>query len=104
VAERRVVRATPDFFALIDAHVGDERGPNDESTSAEFEAYELLAIIDRFATGWDGLPEQFPSRPEYRLLISVGRLVPMVAVVGQLAPDGAIELIDITIELHDPWR
>ncbi len=104
MAERRTVRATPDFFALIDAQLGDERGPNDEPTSAEFEAYELLAIIERFATGWDDLPQQFPGRPEYRLLIAAGRLVPMVAVVGQQAPDGAIELIDITIDLHGPWR
>lgn len=104
MAERRTVRATPDFFALIDAQLGDERGPNDEPTSAEFEAYELLAIIDKFATAWDTLPEQIPGRPDYRLLISAGRLVPMVAVVGQLAPDDAIELIDITIDLHGPWR
>ena len=83
MAERRTVRATPDFFALIDAQLGDERGPNDEPTSAEFEAYELLAIIEKFATGWDSLPEQVPGRPEYRLLIAAGRLVPMVAVVGQ---------------------
>ena len=104
MAERRTVRATPDFFALIDAQLGDERGPNDEPTSAEFEAYELLAIIEKFATGWDSLPEQVPGRPEYRLLIVTGRLVPMVAVVGHVAPDGAIELIDIAIDLHGRWR
>lgn len=102
MAERRVVRTTPDFFALIDAQLGDERGPNDEPTSAEFEAYELLAIIEKFATGWDDLPQQFPGRPEYRMLIATGRLVPLVAVVGHYAPDGAIELIDITIDLHGP--
>lgn len=101
--ERRLVRATPDFFALIDGQLGDERGPNDEPTSAEFEAHELLAIIEKFATGWDSLPEQIPGSSEYRLLIAGGRLVPMVAVVGQLAPDGAVELVDIVIDLHGPW-
>ncbi|MBK6870382.1 MAG: hypothetical protein IPJ14_06835 [Kineosporiaceae bacterium] len=100
---RRIVRATPDFFAVIDAQLGDERGANDEPTSAEFEAYELLAIVEKFATGWDTLPEQFPGRPEYRLLIQAGRVVPMIAVVGQLAPDGAVELVDITIDLDGPW-
>lgn len=104
MVERRPVRATPDFFALIDAQLGDERGPNDAPASAEFEAYELLAIIDTFATAWDTLPRQIPGRPDYRLLITAGRLVPMVAVVGHLTPDGAVELIDIVIDLHGPWR
>jgi hypothetical protein len=54
-----------------------------------------LAIIEEFATGWDDLPEQIPGGPEYRVLIKTGRTVPMVSVVGQLAPDGAIELVDI---------
>lgn len=102
--DRRTVRATPDFFALIDAQLGDARGPNDEPTSAEFEAYELLAIIEKFATGWESLPEPMPGRPGYRLLIKTGRLVPMVAVIGRLTPDGTIELVDIVIDLHGPWR
>lgn len=100
---RRVVRATPDFFTLLDEQLGDERGPHGEPSSVDFEAYELLAIVEEFATGWDGLPEQFAGRPEYRVLIKTGRLVPMVSVVGQLAPDGAIELIDIAIDLRGPW-
>ena len=100
---RRVVRATPDFFTLLDGQLGDERGPHGEPSSVDFEAYELLAIVEEFATGWDDLPQQFPDRPEYRVLIKTGRLVPMVSVVGQLAPDGAIELIDIAIDLRGPW-
>ena len=100
---RRVVRATPEFFTQLDEQLGDERGAHGEPSSVDFEAYELLAIVEEFATGWDGLPEQFAGRPEYRVLIKTGRLVPMVSVVGQLAPDGAIELIDITIDLRGPW-
>jgi hypothetical protein len=100
---RRVVRATPDFFVLLDQQLGNERGPNGEPSSVDFETYELISIIDEFATGWDDLPEQIPGRPGYRLLIKTGRLVPMLSVVGQIAPDGAIELIDIAIDLRGPW-
>jgi hypothetical protein len=101
---RRVVRATPDFFTQIDAQLGDERGPNEEPSAVDFATYELLAIVEEFATGWDQLPQQFPGRPDYRVLIKTGRLVPMLSVVGQLAPDGAIELIDIALDLRGPWR
>jgi hypothetical protein len=98
-----VVRATPDFFILLDEQLGDERGPSGEPSSVDFETYELLAIIEEFATGWDDLPEQIPGRTEYRILIKTGRTVPMVSVIGQVAPDGAIELIDISIDLRGPW-
>lgn len=100
---RRVVRASPDFVASLDAQLGDERGPDGEPSSSDFEAYELLSIIEEFATGSDDLPEYIPGRTEYRVLIKTGRVVPMVSVVGQLAPDGAIELVDIAIDLRGPW-
>jgi len=61
--------------------------------------FELLRIVDRFATGFDDLPELIPGRSEYRLLISTGMLVPTFVVVGQLAPDGAVELIQLDIDL-----
>lgn len=101
---RRVVRASPDFFVSLDSQLGDERGPNGEPSSADFEAYELMSIIEAFAAGWDELPELITGRPEYRVLFKTGRVVPMVSVVGQLAPDGAVELVDIAIDLHGPWE
>jgi hypothetical protein len=54
---------TPDFFILLDDQLGDERGPDGEPTSVDFETYELLAIVEKFATGWDDLPEQIPVAP-----------------------------------------
>ncbi len=75
---RRLVRASPDFFASLDAQLGDERGSQDEPSSADLEAYELLSIIEEFATGRDDLPEHIPGRTEYRVLIKTGRVVPMV--------------------------
>jgi hypothetical protein len=83
---RRVVRATPDFFLELDHQLGDERGPNGEPSAVDFATYELIPIIEEFATGWDHLAEQIPGRPEYRVLIKTGRLAPMISVVGQLAP------------------
>lgn len=97
---RRVVRATPDFFAHLDTQLGDERGPAGEPSTADFQAYELLPLVEEFATGWDDLPELIPGRPEYRILIKTGYLIPMLSVVGQLAPDGAIDLTEISVDLR----
>ncbi|WP_420626793.1 hypothetical protein [Candidatus Poriferisodalis sp.] len=38
-------------------------------------------------------------REDYRVLITSGVLVRASSVVGQLAPDGAIELVSIDIDL-----
>ncbi|WP_088319131.1 hypothetical protein [Kineosporia sp. R_H_3] len=99
---RRVVRASPDFFAHLDTQLGDERGPAGEPSIADFQAYELLPLVEEFATGWDQLPELIPGRPEYRILIKTGYLIPLISVVGQLAPDGAIDLTEIQIDLQPP--
>lgn len=60
---RRVVRATPDFFLQLDQQLSDERGPNGEPSAVDFAAYELIPIIEEFATGWDRLAEQIPAGP-----------------------------------------
>lgn len=99
---RRVVRATPDFFAHLDHQLGDERGPNGEPSAADFQAYELLPIVEEFATGWDDLPELIPGRADYRILIKTGYLIPMISIVGQLGHDDAIELTQVSIDLHPP--
>jgi hypothetical protein len=95
----RTVRVTTDFFTDLDAQLPDERGPRGEPTRAEFAASDLLEIVDAFAELWDQLPEAFPGRPGYRDLILTTRLVPYVWVRGQSAPDGAIELITIRLDL-----
>lgn len=96
---RRVVRATPDFFAHLDTQLGDERGLAGEPSSADFQAYELLPIVEEFASRWDELPELIRGRQDYRLLIKTGRLIPMISVVGQLGSDGAVELTEVSIDL-----
>lgn len=53
------------------------------------------------ATRFDGLPELIAGRPQYRVLIGAGLLVPHFAVVGQLAADGAVERVELELDF-DP--
>jgi len=69
----------------------------------DLQVYDLLAIVDRFATGFAALPELIPGRADYRVLIASSRLVRAYSVVGQLAPDGAVELIAIEFDLGADW-
>jgi hypothetical protein len=97
---RRVVRVTPEVFILLDEQLPSERGSAGEPTAAEFAASDLVAIVEEFAAR-DDLPMSIRRRADYRVLITTTHLVPYVAVRGQLSPvDGAIELIDIDIDLH----
>lgn len=95
---RRTVRATARFFEDVDRQFGPERGPNGEPSANDFEVFELLRIVEIFATRFDELPELISGRPDYRILISRGALVPGVAVVAQLAPDGAVELLQLDVD------
>ncbi|MEO8698109.1 MAG: hypothetical protein ABI658_31720 [Acidimicrobiales bacterium] len=67
--------------------------------TVDFQTIELLRIVDRFAEQFDDLPEFIPGRHDYRVLLTTGVLVRALNVVGQLAPDGAIELVSIDIDL-----
>jgi hypothetical protein len=96
---RRPVRATYAFFEDVDRQLGAERGPNGEPSTADFQTIDLLRIVDRFADEFDALPELIPGRSDYRVLLTSGVLVRALNVVGQLASDGAVELVSIDIEL-----
>lgn len=95
---RRQVRATVAFFEDLDRQLPAERSPGVPSRS-DFQAYELLEIVEAFATGFDGLPELIPGRPDYRILITTGRVVATVSVTAQLAPDGVVDLVGIDIQI-----
>ena len=102
-ASRLVVRATTDFFQDLDRQLPAERGPGGEPSTYDFQAFELLRIVERFATGFHDLPELIPGRPDYRILISAGTLVAGFAVIGQLAADGAVELGQLEIDVGGGW-
>lgn len=97
--QRLTVRATPAFFEQLDGQLGPERGPHGEPSANDFQAFELLEIIDRFANGFFALPRLIPGRDDYRVLITSGMLVHALTVVGQLAPDGAVELVQLELDL-----
>ena len=48
----------------------------------------------------DELAPLITERPDYRLLITTGRLVANYAVIGQLLPDDTVELLEIEIALQ----
>jgi len=96
--DRRAVRTTPSFFEDVDRQLGSERGPNGEPSVNDFQVFELLRVVEVFATRWNDLPPLIPGRSDYRILIASGMLIARLAVVGQLAADGAIELIELDID------
>jgi len=64
---------------------------------------DLPALVDRFATEFDALPEIIEGLPSARMLISIGRLVSRVVVYGRDAPDGTIDLIGTTSIFRTEW-
>ncbi len=102
--DRRPVRVAASFFDDLDAQLPRVRGPSGEPSTSDFQAHELLRIVDRIATGWDELPELIPGRSDYRILASAGLLVPLFSVVAQVAPDGAVELIELDLHLDFEWE
>lgn len=101
--DRLEVRATLEFFADLDRQLGPDRGPQGEPSTNDFQVFELLPIVERFATDFAGLPELIPGRSDYRVMIATGVLVRSYSVVGQLASDGAIELVALELDLGTDW-
>lgn len=101
--ERLEVRARPEFFADLDRQLPSERGANGEPSSGDFQVFELLVIVDTFATSFATLPELIPGRSDYRVMIATGILVRGYSVVGQLAPDGAVELVTLELDIGSDW-
>lgn len=95
---RRIVRVSRDFLDSLDAQLPAVRGPGPSAN--DFAAFDLLEIVEVFATGWESLPRWNADRDSYRVWVSVGRLVAFYSVVGQLAPDGAVELVEIDIDVE----
>jgi hypothetical protein len=100
VGERRVVRLTEAFLQDLDRQLPSTRTPGGVPSALDFRVHELLRIVELFASSFGDLPELIPGRREYRQLIVVGLLIPRILVVGQLAPDGAVELVEVEIDLE----
>ena len=100
---RLVVRATAEFFQDLDRQLPAERGPNGSRSTYDFQAFELLRIVERFAIGFLDLPDLMPGGPDYRILIGAGTLVAGFAVVGQMAAHGAVELVQLALDVGGAW-
>ena len=94
----RPVRVDPQFFAELDAQLGETRGPNGEPSSSDFLLIDLPSIADAFAESFDELPVMYVGREDYRYLVTTGSLVAAAVVVGQLVADGSIILFGIEID------
>lgn len=101
--KRLTVRVALAFFEDLDRQLGPERGPLGEPSAADFQASELIEIVDRFANGFEELPEPIVGRRDYRVLMSTGILVRAYTVIGQRAADGAIELTSLELDLGQDW-
>ncbi|MBT8240501.1 MAG: hypothetical protein KJN63_04680 [Acidimicrobiia bacterium] len=103
MTDRLVVRVSPRFFEDLDRQLGPERGPHGEPSAIDFQAVELIEIIDEFATGFDQLPRPIEGRDDYRLLIKTGVLVRGISVTAQQVSDGAVELLRLDLDLSQEW-
>ena len=101
--ERREVRATLDFFHDLDRQFPSERGPDGEPSTSDFQTFELLDIVEKFAVDFDVLPALIPGREDFRILISTSIVVRADAVVGEASPDGSVELVSIDLDTGRDW-
>jgi len=97
-ADRRVVRVSPAFFEQLDEQLGTARGEAGQPSGTDFLVIDLPAIVERFATDFEGLPEFVEGVGVARVLVATGRLVRAVAVYGLLVADDSVELIGIELD------
>jgi hypothetical protein len=100
--DRRTVRTTLQFFEDLDPQLPAER-TGDTPSRSDFQAYDLLEIVERLCHQVRGSARVDPRPPHYRVLITHGRVVPAISVIGQLAPDGAVELVGIDLDAAIDW-
>jgi hypothetical protein len=95
----RTVRIPVEIFEAIDAVLPEER-TGDLPSRADFNSSDLMEIRDKLADSWDSLAPLDADHPWYRQFWLVGRLVPYVHVIAALSGDGAIDVVEIEIDLE----
>jgi hypothetical protein len=99
---RRTVRVDPQFFTELDAQLGETRGPDEEPSARDLLLIEPPTIAETLGERFDELLRLHPERDDYRYLVTGGRLVYAVVVVGQLINEDTISLFGIEVDLHGP--
>lgn len=97
-AERRTVRVSPAAFDQLDDQLPQERAAAGQPSVGDFIVLELPAVIERFATGFDDLPQIIEGTSSCRMLIAPGLLVNSYVVYGILLDDEAIEIIGVSMD------
>ena len=92
---RRDVRPTRAFYEDLSPLPGGARA---RRATIRLD-YELPRLFRDVADRWEDLFQPIPGRPDYRTLISVGILVPMLSIDAQLGRDGVIELISLDVDV-----
>lgn len=103
MSDRRPVRVDPSFLERLDAQLPEERGPNGEPCRLDFLRFELPAIEERLALGFEDQGEIVPGRPDYRMVIATGSLVPRLVVIAQLVADGSVVLLSVELDRDADW-
>ena len=98
MAERRTVRVSPAAFDQLDDQLRQERGPVGQPSVGDFIVLELPAVVERFATGFDELPEIIEGTPTGRMLIARGLLVRAYVAYRILLDDDTVEIVGIGID------
>lgn len=84
-ADRRVVPGLDRIFDQLDGQRSANRGSAGEPSATDFLVIDLPAIVERFATDFEALPEVVEGVSAARgVLVATGRLVRAVAVYGLL--------------------
>ncbi len=95
---RREVRVTEAFFEELDAQLGSVRGPTGEASATDFLVIDLPAVVERFASGFDELPEAVEGIASARMFIGSSALVRAFVVHGIETTEGVVELVGVEID------
>lgn len=98
---RRHVRVTQSFFDRLDTLLPEERGPDGTPSTADFLFREMPRIVDQLADDYERNTTIVPSAPGVHVLITRGAFVPFILVYSVLAPDGAIDIIELELGFDD---
>lgn len=99
---RRVVRASSGFFRDLSRQLAQQGPPHGRPPGSDFRIFELVRVVERFATAFDDLPELIPGRHDYRVVRGTGTITPRFVVVGQLAGDGSVALVEFSADDEYP--
>lgn len=77
-----------EFFRQLDNQLGTTRGPHGEPSSTDYLVIELPAVVERFTSDFDSLPEFVAGVPAARMLVTTGVLVSASVVYGIEVADG----------------